>query len=155
MKGNKGNNTKHGHTKAGQVTSEYRAWNSMKTRCYNANYIGHRYYKNNGITVCDKWMNSFEAFLEDMGLNPSKSHSLDRINNKLGYYKENCRWATKKEQAVNRNNTVFYEMDGLRMHGLDWSKYLGVTYQAIRRYIKIYGFEKAHTFYTNKKSLSN
>jgi predicted DNA-binding transcriptional regulator AlpA len=77
----------------------------MVQRCTNPNDPGYRYYGGRGITVCERWRNSFEAFLEDMGRKPSPELSLDRIDNdKLtdSYSKENCRWATKKEQNQNR-----------------------------------------------------
>lgn len=60
-----------------------------------------KYYANKGITVCDRWKNSFENFVKDMGPRPSNKHSIDRINSSLGYFKENCRWATSYEQATN------------------------------------------------------
>jgi hypothetical protein len=76
----------------------------MIDRCYNPRNNHYQYYGARGITVCDEWLNSVEAFARDMGLPPSPRHSLDRINNDLGYYKENCRWATATEQSRNRRN---------------------------------------------------
>lgn len=52
--------------------------------------------------MCERWKNSLEAFIEDMGFAPTPTHTIDRINGDLGYFKENCRWATKKEQGRNR-----------------------------------------------------
>ncbi len=91
-----------GNRKHGQSYSvEYLTWIRMKTRCYNSSAVQFVYYGARGITVCDKWLNSFETFLEDMGERP-KNTSIDRINNDGNYESSNCRWATPKEQAGNR-----------------------------------------------------
>ena len=83
-------------------TAEYRTWKNMKSRCYNKSIKSYEYYGARGIAVCDRWLNSFENFLSDMGLRPSPSHSIDRKDNSLGYSPDNCTWATKAEQAANR-----------------------------------------------------
>jgi len=85
-------------------TSEYKSWQSLKKRCYNKNCKDYKYYGERGITVCQEWIDSFENFIKDMGMKPSKEHSIDRINNNLGYFKENCKWATKKEQSNNKRS---------------------------------------------------
>lgn len=93
-------NFKHGH--ASKRTSEYSTWVSMIARCTNPKVENWCYYGGLGVTVCEAWRLSFRSFLFDMGPKPSPAHSLDRINVALGYSKENCRWATKKEQIANR-----------------------------------------------------
>lgn len=111
--GNSSSSLKRRTTFEHKGTSEYRAWSNMKNRCTNPKYELYHRYGGRGITVCDEWVNSFETFLKDMGKKPSKQHSIDRINNDLGYSKDNCKWATKKEQSNNTKNTKMVELNGI------------------------------------------
>lgn len=81
---------------------EYRIWASMKDRCSNPNSQVYAHYGGRGITVCERWRKSFQAFYEDMGKRPAAQSSLDRIDNEGNYEASNCRWATKTEQSFNR-----------------------------------------------------
>ena len=90
-------------------TPEYRAWCHMKERCYIKSTQYYHRYGLRGITVCDRWLDSFENFFADMGLRPSRSHSLDRVCNDSGYTPQNCKWSTAFEQAQNTcANKWFY-----------------------------------------------
>ncbi len=82
-------------------TPEYKAWQMLRHRCYNPKAAGYKNYGGRGIKVCERWQ-SFDAFIEDMGRRPAPDLSIDRINNDGNYEPSNCRWATKKEQVINR-----------------------------------------------------
>jgi len=93
----------HGATKGG-LTPEYQSWRGMRERCVNPNHVAWPRYGGRGITVCDRWLNSFDAFLSDMGKRP-KGTSLDRINPDGPYEPTNCRWADVATQARNKTDT--------------------------------------------------
>lgn len=88
-------------------------YNNMMSRCYNPKQINYKYYGGKGITVCDRWRESFQNFVEDMyNENYSPEKTLDRIDSKKGYGPDNCRWSTIKEQAFNRSNNVYVKYRG-------------------------------------------
>lgn len=88
-----GTNLTHGLSK----TRTYRTWKEMRNRCKNEKATQYKWYGARGVSVCERW-EKFENFLDDMGIRPVDK-TLDRINPELGYSKENCRWATSKQQA--------------------------------------------------------
>ncbi len=93
-------NTKHGM----RQTPTYKSWCHMKARCYNPNTEMYPHYGGRGITVCDRWLNSFENFLEDMG-EKLEGTSIDRIDNDGNYEPSNCEWATSRKQASHTSQT--------------------------------------------------
>lgn len=85
---------------------EYTAWKAMKQRCYDRKSAHFDNYGGRGITVCARWINSFDNFLLDMGRRPTQKHSIDRINNNDGYQPNNCKWSSKLEQSRNRASVI-------------------------------------------------
>lgn len=85
---------------------EYSTWTGMKKRCYDKNQENYKDYGGRGITICDRWKNSFQNFYTDMGKRPSKNHSIDRIDVNGNYEPSNCRWATQSEQNRNQRNKL-------------------------------------------------
>jgi hypothetical protein len=87
-----------------KTISERNSWYSMLNRCYKEKDIGYEHYGGRGIVVCDRWLESFENFLEDMGTKP-KGYSIDRIDVNGNYEPYNCKWSTASEQNVNKRRT--------------------------------------------------
>lgn len=84
----------------------------MIRRCYDDAHKSYANYGLRGIRVCDRWLNDFSLFCEDMGPRPSTKHSIDRIDNDGDYEPSNCKWSTPKEQANNRRSTVYINAFG-------------------------------------------
>lgn len=123
-------NRKHGLSRS----PEHCAWIRMKGRCYNPKNHGYKWYGGRGIKVCDRWINSFEAFLADMGPRPSKKHSLDRFPDVNGNYEpKNCRWATSREQQMNKRNNRRIECDGETKTISEWAEISGIPQSVIGR----------------------
>lgn len=123
--------TKHG----GCYTRTYSTWSSMKDRCTNPNCEQFNDYGGRGITFCDRWL-KFENFLADMGHKP-KRHTLERIDVDKGYEPTNCCWATMRQQANNKRNTVRITHNGLTQTISAWAEQLGIPRTTINlRYHK-------------------
>lgn len=133
-----GSTYSHGNARRGKKTREYRIWINMASRCSSETNPAWSNYGGRGIMVCERWRESFENFLEDMGLPPTPKHTLDRFPNNNGNYEpNNCRWATAKEQARNTRRNVVIDVNGTKKSLPDWCDHLGVSYtRAITRWCR-------------------
>lgn len=124
---------------------EYKSWTAMKDRCYGVNHSSYKNYHDRGITVCDRWLHSYENFLADMGRKPSKNMSLDRIDNNGNYTPENCRWATIKQQNNNSRNNRFIDYKGETKTLKQWSEIYNLSAKVVKDRLDVLGwsFEKA------------
>ena len=124
----------HCHSVNGKASPTYSTWRAMKSRCLLRSSRNFDYYGGRGITVCDRWLESFENFLSDMGERPVGA-SIDRIDNDKGYYKENCRWATTQEQQSNRSDNVLITYNGEQKTQSQWAEYAGILVTTFRNRI--------------------
>lgn len=123
--------TKHGMCN----TPTYKTWIMMKSRCYDQKNESFYNYGAVGVTVCDEWRVSFENFLSDMGVRPS-GMTIDRIDNSKGYFKENCRWQTPKEQANNRRSNVVVYYNGDKLTVEEYAKLINLSDSGARFRLK-------------------
>lgn len=125
----KRNKIKHGHARQEYKTREWKIWAGMRKRCENPRCPGFKDYGGRGISICERW-NEYKFFLEDMGPCPL-GFTLERKDNEKGYSKENCKWATPKEQARNRRNTHLIEINGVRKSVAEWAEESGLSRSTI------------------------
>lgn len=109
----------------------YYAWGNIKNRCLNPKNSGYYRYGALGITVCQRWIESFDNFLADMGQPPSPLHSIDRIDVRGNYEPGNCRWATASEQANNKRTTRIVVAFGRAQSMSEWAKERGIGVQTL------------------------
>jgi hypothetical protein len=144
----------HGESADGKISNEYMAWVSMRSRCSDVNHPSYEQWGGRGIRVCDRWQNSFENFLLDMGRKPSPKHSLDRIDNDKGYEPGNCRWGTRKQQQGNRRNSIWLEYKGIKLVQSDWVKLLKSNDRTFLRYVKAKPFYEVVEFLLKKNNIT-
>lgn len=110
---------------------EWLTWRRMRARCYNENCDSYPHYGGRGIRVCDRWLESFQSFLEDMGPRPTDRHSIDRINVNGDYEPNNCRWATPEQQGSNRTCNRVLTANGETAIAAEWARRAGVSQTTI------------------------
>ena len=123
---NKENLRKNTRTHGMSSTPEYEIWKTMKRRCHSETKTA-KYYRDRGIKVCDRWLESFENFYSDMGPRPTANHSIERIDNDGDYCPENCKWGTAKEQNNNTRRNVRMTLNGETKTMAEWSEVLGIS----------------------------
>lgn len=122
----------HGQHKA----REHGIWRNMKQRCHNPNNESYGRYGARGITVCERWRGSFEAFMEDMGPAPEGT-SIDRKDGSKGYEPDNCRWATPIEQQNNMKSNRTITHDGKTMSLAAWARETGIAAHVLKHRLNI------------------
>lgn len=126
-------NERHGMSK----TRLYRLWDGMKSRCYRKSTGPYSRYGGRGITVCDEWRKSFQAFYEWSVVNGyAEDLSLDRIDPNGNYEPTNCRWVTMKEQENHKRNNVRIEFNGIVHTLTEWCELLGIARHVMEHRIK-------------------
>jgi hypothetical protein len=123
---------------------EYDTWSRLKQRCLNTKCSDYKDYGGRGISICERWLNSFDCFLSDMGLRPSKTHSIERKNVNGNYEPSNCIWATPEQQQNNRRNNRIIEFNGKRQSMMLWSLEIGINYRTLQdRLVNGWSIEKS------------
>lgn len=116
------------YTHGDSGSKEYFVYHRMIVRCSSAKDKSYARYGGRGISVCERWVNSYENFLADMGRAPSPKHSIDRKDNNGNYEPRNCRWATQKEQANNKRNNRWITFNGQTKTLAQWCDFYKLNY---------------------------
>jgi hypothetical protein len=120
-------------------TLEYKAWISMKDRCFNPRSGEYFRYGARGITVHRDWIKDFPAFLREVGRMPARGYQIERIDNNKGYEPGNVKWATRLEQARNTRRNRFLEWNGRRLTVSQWAEETGIPGDVITKRIDYLG----------------
>lgn len=126
-------------------TRTYNSWRSMRNRVLYNSCASHDFYKDKGISICDRWINSYDNFFEDMGERPPKT-SLDRINPNGNYEPSNCRWASDRVQQNNKLSLTKVEKDGVIKSIGDWCFELGFSEKQMAKVYKRHSNYGASTY---------
>ena len=129
-------NKRHGMSR----TPMYERWCNIKRRVYDEKCPSYKDYGGRGIKVCDRWLESFENFYEDMGDPPSEKYSIDRIDNDGDYCPENCRWATDREQSCNTSRNRILTHRGASKTMTEWCEIYSIRYSTVYDRITRYGW---------------
>lgn len=118
---------------------EWVSWHNMIQRCRDPKCQNHKYYYDKGIKVCRRWIgkDGYANFLHDMGRKPDFTYTIDRIDSDGDYTPENCRWASKRQQVINRRNSIIIEENGIVDTAEGWSRRLGIASTSVVRHYKL------------------
>jgi hypothetical protein len=142
-------------------TPEYSIWQAMKDRCRNPNNPYYASYGGRGITVCDEWANSFEAWYRDVGPRPASEGEgksqwwIERVDNSKGYFPGNVVWADVKTQNRNKRLNVMVEFRGETKCVTEWAEIVGIHANDLRYRLKHWTIEEALTMKPFEKALPN
>lgn len=114
----------------------YNVWRGIVRRCLSKTHWAYPHYGGRGITICDRWKNSFMAFVGDIGPRPSLKHTVERINNGGHYEPGNCKWATWDEQANNRRTSFLVKIGGEVKTARQWDRLKGLSYGTVWHRVK-------------------
>lgn len=117
-------------THGGSRTPEYAVWRSMRARCENTKHPAFLNYGGRGVTVCAEWV-SFQRFLADMGPQPFRGASIERVDNQKGYSKDNCVWANATQQNRNRRSNRMLTVAGITQPVSAWAQQVGIRHNTI------------------------
>lgn len=124
-----GRPTTHGES----YSTEYRAWQTARLRCTNPGNRAWPDYGGRGITMCERWLNSVEAFISDMGRKPSPRHEIDREKNDRGYEPDNCSWVLRKVNCRNRRSNHMITMGGETRTLAEWCELRGMPRSTVQK----------------------
>lgn len=131
------------HTTHGLVKSdnplERKAYNTLVgaiKRCHSPSHAAYGRYGGRGVTVCDEWRKDVTKFITDVGLPPTMKHTIDRINNDLGYFKGNCRWVTSDVQTRNKSDNIRFTVGGVTKVLSEWCREYGHPYSTVYNRLK-------------------
>jgi hypothetical protein len=137
------------HLESYPPTPEYMAWINIKKRC-SGDYTASSAYEN--IKICTRWEFSYEDFLKDMGRRPTKNHSIDRIDNNKDYSPDNCRWATRQQQANNTSRNLFVYYNDKKFSIFEFQKFCKVSIGCLRA--RLFKYKRiGNTYYVTGDSI--
>lgn len=142
--------TKHGKSNFKLLYVYY----TMKGRCYNKNDIHYKYYGERGIIICKEWLDDFKNFYTwAINNGYQEGLSIDRIDNNKGYFPENCRWVTQKEQCRNTRKNHIVTYNGKTQCLSAWAEELGIKRSTLQRRLRVgWSIEKALTTLIKQKN---